>query len=71
MQKKIAAKKCLQQPWTTSALIKSCNTKSKLYKKYIINFSAAIKSKFCTYRNKFKILLNSAEKSYYSDLFLK
>ena len=66
-----SGKKCPKQPWITPALIKSCNVKSKLYKKYQMNPSTVNKTKFCTYRNKLKSLLKIAEKSYYSDLFMK
>jgi len=72
IQKKILSrKKCPKQPWITAALIKSCDKKSKLYKKYQINPSAANKIIFCTYRNRLKSLLKIAEKTYYSDLFMK
>ena len=72
VEKKIlCGKKCPKQPWITPALIKSCDRKSKLYKRYQMNPSAINKTKFCTYRNKLKSLLKIAEKSYYSDLFMK
>ena len=40
--------KCPKQLWITPALIKSCDKKSKLYKNYLMNPSATIKTKFCT-----------------------
>src|SRR6218665_3895968 len=43
-----------KQPWMTSALLKSCNKKSRLYLKYLKNPTAANKLTFTTYRNKFK-----------------
>ena len=36
-----------------------------------MNPSATNKTKFCTYRNRLKSLLKIAEKTYYSDLFMK
>ena len=59
-----------RQPWMTSALLKSCNKKSRLYSKYLKNPTAANKLTFTTYRNKFKQLRILAEKMYFAEKFL-
>ena len=55
----------------TSALLKSCNTKSKLYVKFIKQPTLLNKNKFIAYRNKFKALRIKAEKNYYYSEFAK
>ena len=55
--------------WITSGLIKSCNKKSILYKKYIKNPSPETKNKYIRYRNKLKSILRKAEKDYYGNKF--
>src|SRR6218665_3492450 len=51
----------------TSALLKSCNKKSRLYLKYLRNPTAANKLTFTAYRNKFKHLRVLAEKIYFAE----
>src|SRR6218665_2019691 len=58
-----------KQSWMTSALLKSCNKKSRLYLKYLKNPTAANKQTFTTYRNKFKQLGVLAEKIYFAEKF--
>ena len=58
-----------KQPWMTTALLKSCNKKSRLYSKYLKNPTAANKQTFTTYRNKFKQIRISAEKMYFAERF--
>ena len=49
----------------TSGLVKSCNKKCLLYKKYIKNPSTTNKDTYVRYRNKLKSLLIKAEKDFY------
>ncbi|HMK58436.1 MAG TPA: reverse transcriptase family protein [Nitrososphaeraceae archaeon] len=61
--------KAARQDWITNGLIKSCNKKSALYKKYKKDPSAENKNKYIRYRNKLKSLLQKAEKDYYKHKF--
>lgn len=54
----------------TSALFKSCNKKSRLYKKYVKNPTPDNKNSFITYRNKFKKVRKAAERNYYVNKIL-
>lgn len=56
-----------RQEWITKGLIKSCNRKSALYKKFIANPSQAMKRKYVKYRNKLKTLLMKAKIDYYKN----
>ena len=58
-----------RRPWMTKGLIKSCNKKSKLYRKVCKSQNAALHKKYIAYRNKLKSLLRTAEKNYYSVKF--
>ena len=58
-----------KQPWMTSALLKSCRTKNKLYKSFIKHPTEQNKSVFISYRNGFGKLKMAAKKSYYNYLF--
>ena len=51
--------------WMTPGLVKSCETKSKLYKQSINSKTPESKKKFIIYRNKLKSLLQRAERDYY------
>ena len=53
----------------TKGFIKSCFKKSVLYKKFCKNPTVENKSKYTTYRNKLKSLLNKAEKHYFNIQF--
>ena len=46
----------------TQGLLRSCNKRSKLYKKYKISKKVEDKLKYIKYRNKLKSLLKKAEK---------
>jgi len=65
------SRKSPKHPWMTKLLIKSCNKKSRLYKKMIKNPSDKNTQVFTQYRNKLKSLLRSAERSYYNDKFMQ
>ena len=58
-----------RQPWMTTALLKSCKKKSRLYKKYLANPTNHNKQIFTRYRNKFKAVRLESESRYYSDRF--
>src|SRR5688572_1861759 len=70
-KQKLKAHGGCKQPWMTPGLLKSCRKKSKLYLKFIKNPSHDNKSKFVTYRNKFKTIRIRAERKYYESEFLK
>jgi hypothetical protein len=55
--------------WITSALIKSINTKCKLYKKWIKSKKISDQNKYKNYAKLLRKTLNLAEKKYYSELF--
>src|SRR6218665_285049 len=50
-----------RQPWMTTALLKSCKKKSRLYKKYLANPTNHNKQDFTRYRNKFKAVRLESE----------
>lgn len=54
-----------RKEWITSALVKSCKTKSKLYKQYLQHPSENSKTAFVTYRNKLNTLLTKAKNQFY------
>ena len=55
--------------WISKGLIKCCNKKLHLYKKYIKSRSNEAKQKYIVYRNKLKTILKKAEKDYYHKKF--
>jgi hypothetical protein len=55
--------------WITKALMKSCSTKARLYKKYCLNRSTSNKEIFIKYRNRLNTLLRKTERDYYSSKF--
>jgi len=62
---KAPRRKTPKQEWITPGLIKSCRTKCKLYKQFVMNptsINESIYKKFC---NKLKSLLSKAESTYY------
>ena len=58
-----------RKTWLTNALARSCNKKAKLYKIYRLNPTTVNKSAYTAYRNKLKVLLDKAEKSYHNSRF--
>ena len=56
------------KPWMSSALLKSCKTKNKLYRKYLKSKSTIAYSKYKTYKNKLTTILRNCEKNYYANL---
>ena len=66
---KFSKKKYPRHEWMTKGLIKSCNKKSRLYKKFRQDPSLLNKTKYVIFRNKLKSLLVKAEKFYYREKF--
>ena len=56
-------------PWITKGLLKSINTKNKLYKQYLQSPSDERKIKFKTYRNKLNNLMRKCKREYYHKKF--
>ena len=56
--------------WITPGIMKSCITKSQLYKKYLSNKSPANKAKYNKYSNKLKSVIQNAEKKFYELKFI-
>lgn len=66
---KLSRKKVPINEWMTKGLLKSCNTKSKLYKKYKKSKSPIDKEQYIVYRNKLKMLILKTKKNYYFTKF--
>ena len=58
-----------RKPWITPAILKSINTKNKLFKKYISLKTAESTENYKKYRNKLNHIIDRAKKSYYINLF--
>jgi hypothetical protein len=65
--KKLPKHKIPRKEWITPGLVNSCYTKSKLYRKFKLNPTLFNEIKYKEYRNKLKVLLSNAEKTFYSD----
>ena len=65
--KKVYSRRNPRQEWISSGLIKSCNTKSKLYKKCKVKPTPENIAKYKIYRNKLKHLIRVAEEKFYTD----
>ena len=65
--KKLPKYRVPRKEWITPGLVNSCYKKSKLYKKYKQNPTVINEMKYKEYRNKLKVLLLNAEKSFYAD----
>jgi hypothetical protein len=61
---KPSKRKTPRKPWITQGLIKSINTKDKLYKKYITNPNSENKMKYQKYRNTLQSLLRISKKNH-------
>jgi len=57
------------KPWMTKGLIKTCHTKSLMYKQYLKGQVSKIM--YTQYRDAQKIFIRMAEENYYKDLFNK
>lgn len=62
---KFRKNKCPRKEWITKGLIKSCNKKYTLYKKWLLNPNLENKLKYSLYKNKLKSVLKKAEKDFY------
>jgi hypothetical protein len=58
-----------RHPWMTKGLVRACLKKSKLYGLYKKSDSVVDKTRYETYKKHLERLLNTAEKTYYSDRF--
>ena len=59
----------IREPWMSLGLLKSSQTKDKLYRKYILSErSEASHTKFITYRNHFHKIKRIAKETYYRTL---
>ena len=74
----IPLKKCTNKykqeprsPWITKCILKSINTKNKLYKKCLSSPTSTNMQKFKTYRNKLNCVIRKAKRSYYFNKFEK
>jgi Reverse transcriptase (RNA-dependent DNA polymerase)/Endonuclease/Exonuclease/phosphatase family len=61
---------CPRKIWMTSALVKSCKKKSKLFKKWKLNHTIENENKYIKYQKILKTLLHAAERKYFADKFL-
>ena len=55
------------KPWITSAIMKSINTKHRLYKKYLISPTPLNHDRLKIYRNKLNHIIRGAKKHYYNE----
>ena len=58
-----------QSEWMTQSLIRACNKRSTLYKKYRTKPSPKKRAKYVAYRNKLKTILKKAQKMFYLSKF--
>ena len=58
-----------RQPWITKSLVKSCNKKAAMYKKFCKKRTPLLENAYKLYRNKLKILIAQAKKDYFSNKF--
>ena len=62
-------KHIIREPWTSSGLLKSSQTKDKLHRKYILNDNSEVThAKFIKYRNQFHKIKRIAKETYYRTL---
>lgn len=57
------------RPWITTALLKSCKTKNKLYKIYLKCHTQDSLNSYKKYKSKRTLLLRNSEKLYYARMF--
>lgn len=60
-----------RKPWMTAGLLRSCNTKNRLYARYRKRPTEKNKALYLRYRNIFKKLKTRIQRSYYQDEFAK
>ena len=58
-----------RKEWMTKGLVKCCNRKSVLFKKYRLSSTIDNEHKYISYRNRLKTILLKAEKDYYGNKF--
>ena len=59
------------QPWMTTGLLKSINTRNKLLKEFLKNRTSENQNKFRKYRNSLRLTIRHAKKLYYESQFEK
>jgi len=67
--RKVRIYKTKLRPWMTSALLKSCKTKNKLYKIYLRHKTEESLFNYKKYKNKLTLLLRNSERLYYASMF--
>ena len=55
--------------WITPAILNSCKTKNRLYKKFLCNRSTINLNEYKRFRNRLTSVIRQAKKSYFSNLF--
>ena len=56
-------------PWITNGILKSINTKNKLYKEFLQNPTDFRRQKFVTFRNKLHTVIRKSKRSFYFNKF--
>ena len=69
--KRSGCRKKFNQPWITPAIINSCNTKNRLYRRYLRHPSVVNKHLFKTFRNQLTSIIRLAKKTFYANKFEK
>ena len=69
--KRSGCRKKSNQPWITPAIINSCNTKNRLYRRYLRHPSVANEHLFKNYRNQLTSTIRLAKKTFYANKFEK
>ena len=67
--KRLSNKRAKDKPWITKGLKISIKHKNRLYKKSILNPSAAIENRYTNYKKIVEKCLNIAENDYYKNIF--
>ena len=66
---KLNCKSIPQNEWMTKGLLRSCNKRSLLYKKFKRGGKMQDKENYIKYRNKLKSIIKKAQKTFYHDQF--
>ena len=66
---KLNRKKHPKSPWITKGLLKSINTKNKLYKQYILRPTDDKLTKFKSFRNKLNFIIRKSKRDYFYKKF--
>ena len=66
--KRVNGKKVINKPWVTKGILKAHKKQKVLYKRFMMNRTAAYKAKYKIYRNKLTNIKRFCEKNYYTKL---